>query len=262
MLRTAGLCPAAAAAVLSLAIAWTCAAQQPLRHSITFLLEDKRAFVTVPRGEFTMGSASGNPDEAPVHRVRISKSFEIGRYEVTQSQWRAIMEDPHAKPRNPDEAEEIEPGRFKGGELPVESVSWNSVQRFLRALNVRDARYTYRLPTEAEWEYAAGTGTAGGWCESTSGAKTHPVGEGPPNKLGLHDILGNVMEWVQDWYAPDYYAESPSTDPKGPTSGSYKVYRGGAWLSNAKQCRPAYRGFDLPNNTHDSVGFRLVRTRR
>jgi formylglycine-generating enzyme required for sulfatase activity len=259
MLRTAVLYAPIAAAVLPLVFAH---AQQPPRHSITFLLEDKRAFVTVPPGEFTMGSVAGNADEAPAHRVRISKRFEIGRYEVTQSQWRAIMEDPHDKPRNPDEAEQVEPSRFKGPDLPVENVSWYSVQRFLHALNARDNRYTYRLPSEAEWEYAAGTGTKDGWCESTSGAKTHPVGESTPNKFGLNDTIGNVMEWVQDWYAPDYYAESSSADPRGPTTGSYKVYRGGAWLSDSKQCRPSYRGFDLPNNTHDSVGFRLVRTRR
>lgn len=104
--------------------------------------------------------------------------------------------------------------------------------------------------------------TETGWCESNSASKTHPIGEKSANKLGLHDMVGNVMEWVQDWYAPEYYAESPATDPQGANTSSYKVYRGGAWLSDAKQCRPAYRGFDLPNNTHDSVGFRLVRTKR
>ena len=211
-----------------------------------------------------MGSASGNLDEAPPHRVRISKPFEIGRYEVTQSQWRAVMDAPHAKPRNPDETQKLDPSRFKGPDLPVETVNWNDVQAFLTALNARDTRYTYRLPTEAEWEYAAGAGTGAdaGWCKSASGDTTHPVGGKPANKFGLHDTLGNVMEWVQDWYAPDAYAESSPADPQGPSSGSYKVYRGGAWLSDLKQCRPTYRGFDLPINTHDSVGFRLVRTKR
>jgi formylglycine-generating enzyme required for sulfatase activity len=250
------------ATIAILVLAGICDAQQQPKHSLTYLLEDKGAFVRIPAGQFSMGSTAGNPDEAPVHRVRISKPYEIGRYEVTQAQWKAVMEDPHAKPATPEEADSIEPSRFKGAELPVESVTWYSVQRFLGALNARDKRYVYRLPTEAEWEYAAGNGAEGGWCQSNSGASTHPIGEKPPNKFGLNDTVGNVMEWVQDWYAPEYYGESPSTDPKGPGTGSYKVYRGGAWLSEAKQCRPTYRGFDLPNNTHDSVGFRLVRTRR
>lgn len=237
-------------------------AEKPPTHSITFLLEDKGAFVTVPQGSFMMGSGSGNPDEAPAHRVKISKKFDIGKYEVTQAQWRAVMDDPHAKAGTPDQGQKIDPSRFKGEDLPVENVSWHEVQYFLQALNARDAQYMYRLPTEAEWEYAAAMQTQGGWCASDSAEKTHPVGQKTTNKFGLYDTLGNVMEWVDDWYAADYYAESRATDPRGPSTGSYKVYRGGAWLSDSKQCRREYRGFDLPNNAQDSVGFRLVRTRR
>lgn len=251
----------------TLVVVQPCASQQPpppqQRHSITYLLEDKSAFVRIPPGQFTMGSESGNPDEQPRHTVRITRAFEMSRYEITQSQWRSVMEDPHAKPKDPnEETDKVDPSRFEGPDLPVESVSWYSVQRFLRALNARDPRYTYRLPTEAEWEYSAQGSSEDGWCEPNSGAKTHPIGEKAANRFGLHDTIGNVMEWVQDWYSPEYYAESRRDDPEGAASGSYKVYRGGAWLSPAKHCRATYRAFDLPNNTHDSVGFRLVRVRR
>ena len=231
------------------------------RHSLTFLLEGD-AFVSIPAGEFTMGSASGNADEAPLHRVRVSKSFELSRFEVTQAQWRAVMDSPHSKPRTDEELKRIDPSHFKGPELPVENVSWGSVQEFLDILNSRDKRHVYRLPTEAEWEYAATTGGAdAGWCEDSAGGRTHPIGEKSQDKRGLHDMLGNVMEWVQDWYAPDYYQTSPRVDPPGGAAGSYKVFRGGAWLSKAAQCRPTYRGFDFPSSGHYSVGFRIVRTR-
>jgi formylglycine-generating enzyme required for sulfatase activity len=236
------------------------------RHSLTFLLEGD-AFVSIPAGEFTMGSSSGNADEAPPHRVRLSKPFELSRYEVTQAQWRAMMDSPHSKPRTDEELKRIDPSHFKGPELPVESVSWGSVQEFLDVLNSRDKRYVYRLPTEAEWEYAALTGGVDksadnhAWCEDSAGGRTHPIGEKSQDKRGLHEMLGNVMEWVQDWYAPDYYQNSPRLDPPGGAAGSYKVFRGGAWLSKAAQCRPTYRGFDFPSSGHYSVGFRIVRTR-
>jgi formylglycine-generating enzyme required for sulfatase activity len=242
--------------------------QEAPRHSLTFLLRGD-SFVSIPAGEFTMGSSSGNPDEAPPHRVRLSKSFELSRFEVTQAQWRAVMDSPHSKPRSDEEFKRIDPAHFKGPELPVDSVSWDSVQEFLKILNSRDERYVYRLPTEAEWEYAAITGQSeqsashnAGWCEDSAGGRTHPIGEKSADKRGLHDMLGNVMEWVQDWYAPDHYQGSARVDPRGAATGSYKVYRGGAWLSSGTQCRPTYRGFDFPTSGYYSVGFRLVRTRR
>lgn len=235
------------------------------RHSLTFLLEGD-AFVSIPAGEFTMGSRSGNADEAPPHRIRISRPFELSRFEVTQAQWRAVMDSPHSKPRTEEELARIDPSHFKGPELPVESVSWDAVQEFLNILNKREKVYVYRLPTEAEWEYAAVTGQSApesaAWCEEASGRRTRPIGEKPADKRGLHDMLGNVMEWVSDWYAPDYYASAPRIDPHGAATRSYKVYRGGAWLSPASQCRPTYRGFDFPNTGYYSVGFRLVRKRR
>ncbi len=238
------------------------------RHSLTFLQEGD-SFVSIPAGQFTMGSTSGNADEAPPHRVRLSKSFQLSRFEVSQAQWQAVMDSPHSKPRSEEESKRIDPAHFKGPELPVESVSWENVQDFLKILNSRDKRYVYRLPTEAEWEYAAITGQAAklsidkaAWCEASSGGQTHPIGEKSVDKRGLHDMLGNVMEWVQDWYAPDYYQGSPTVDPQGAATRSYKVYRGGGWLSSATQCRPTYRGFDFPNSGYYYVGFRLVRTRR
>jgi formylglycine-generating enzyme required for sulfatase activity len=240
--------------------------QAPI-HSLTFLLEGK-AFARVPAGEFTMGSLNGNPDERPQHRVRIPAGFEIGRFEVTQAQWRAVMDSPH-NPKTPETAKTIDPSHFKGADLPVDSVSWDAVRTFLAILNKRDTKYTYRLPTEAEWEYAARAGrnesapaANAAWCAATSAGRTQPVGQKPANALGIHDMIGNVMEWVEDWYAPDYYETSPLTSPRGPASSSYKVYRGGAWLSDAKQCRPTFRGFDFPTAGYYSVGFRLVRTPR
>jgi formylglycine-generating enzyme required for sulfatase activity len=237
-------------------------------HSLTYLIKGK-AFARIPAGEFTMGSRNGNPDEQPPHRVRIPGAFEMGRYEVTQAQWRAVMDSPH-NPKTAEAAAMIDPSHFKGPSLPVETVSWDAVHTFISILNKRDTKYQYRLPTEAEWEYAARAGRSGdtpgamdtAWCTATSGGRTHPVGEKPANAWGIHDIIGNVMEWVEDWYAPDYYEGSPTVGPRGPASSSYKVYRGGAWLSDAKQCRPAFRGFDFPTAGYYSVGFRLVRTPR
>jgi formylglycine-generating enzyme required for sulfatase activity len=253
------------------ALAASASAQSPAapQHSLTYLLEGN-AFASIPAGEFTMGSRDANADEAPPHRVRISKGFEMGKFEVTQAQWRAVMDSPHGHTEPSEKNDKVDPSHFKGAALPVENVSWDSVQTFIRLLNTRDERHTYRLPTEAEWEYAARAGQTGdtpanlenAWCESTAGGKTLPVAQKAANAWGLHDMLGNVMEWVQDWYAPDYYTGSPRVDPRGPGTGSYKVYRGGAWLSNARQCRVGFRGFDFPSGGYYSVGFRLVRTRK
>lgn len=241
------------------------------RYSLSALL-DGSAFVPIPAGETTMGSLDGNADERPLHRVRISHAFEMGKFEVTQSQWDAVMRNPHSRPNAGEGADAMNPSRFKGPTRPVENVPWKYIQEFLAKLNQRDPKHTYRLPSEAEWEYAAKAGidkpTAAedlpstAWCESNSGGETHPVGQKKPNGWGLYDMFGNVQEWVQDWYAPDYYASSPPADPQGPGAGSYRVYRGGGWLSNAKYCRAAFRAFDFPVAGHDSVGFRLARTEK
>jgi formylglycine-generating enzyme required for sulfatase activity len=214
----------------------------------------------IPAGEFSMGSKNGEPDERPVHHVRISHAFEIGKYEVTQAQWEGVMGN------NPSDT--------KGASLPVETVSWNDVQQFIKNLNARDYWYIYRLPTEAEWEYACRAGSKGdyagnieamSWHTGNAG-HPHPVGRKQPNAWGLFDMHGNVYEWCQDFYYSDYYTQSSGVDPKGPTTGSEpdssRVYRGGGWATDAPHCRSAARGKGEPNTRHLNLGFRLVRTQR
>jgi len=232
-------------------------------------------FATIPPGVFRMGNAGGLEDERPLHEVRISRAFQIAKLEVTQPQWEAVMRDPHQRggQQPPPEASEppisATPSHFKGEGFPVESVSWEDVQVFLTRLNSRESTYSFRLPSEAEWEYACHGGTKAtdpkhladeAWFKDNSGASTNPVGQKQPNGFGLYDMNGNVAEWVQDWYAPDYYVGSPRTDPKGPGNSSYRVFRGGAWLTEASLCRPTIRNFDFPNSRFYHVGFRLVRT--
>ena len=213
-------------------------------------------FVWVPAGEFRMGSTSSEADndERPVTRVRISRGFWLGKYEVTQSEWQAVMGS--------------NPSRFAGcGRCPVEEVSWEDVQQFIRRLNSQEGREVYRLPTEAEWEYAARAGTAGdrygnldaiAWYRQNSGGRTQPVGGKTPNAWGLHDMLGNVFEWVQDWHGD--YPRGAVTDPRGPGSGSYRVSRGGGWDDGAGFVRAPFRRYALPGARIDDLGFRLLRT--
>ena len=242
------------------------AAQDMPIHSLGYLIEGN-AFVRIPAGEFSMGSSAGNDDERPVHRVRISRAFELSKYEITQAQWDAVMRNPHATTDTRSRSAEVNPSKFKGPERPVENVSWNEVQLFLKALSARDPKHRYRLPTEGEWEYAARAGSADeavktlddvAWYKVNSDGETHAIGQKAANAWGLHDMLGNVMEWVQDWYSPAYDTAA-GIDPEGTVQGSYKVYRGCAWLSEAKYCRPAFRAFDFPNQGQYSVGFRVVR---
>jgi formylglycine-generating enzyme required for sulfatase activity len=219
-------------------------------------LKDDMNFVRIPAGEFQMGSGNSG-DESPVHRVKISRDFEMGKCEVTQAQWQAVMGN--------------NPSHFKGDNLPVEEVSWNDVQEFIKKLNQADSKYQYRLPTEAEWEYACRAGTTGdyagdidamAWYSSNSNNQTHPVGQKQANKWGLYDMHGNVWEWCQDWYDSNYYRQSPGADPKGPTAGTYRVFRGGCWRNLAGDCRAAHRGNDSPGNRYGNLGFRLLRTAR
>ena len=215
--------------------------------------------VLIPAGEFQMGSNDGGRDEKPIHKVSLS-GFYLGKTEVTQEHWRAVMgSDP--------------PGLgFKGcDQCPVESVSWDDVQEFIQKLNVKTGE-KYRLPTEAEWEYAARGGgkqtyTYAGsdtvdeiaWYSSNAGGNTHPVGQKKANELGLYDMSGNVYEWCQDWYADDYYSKSSSTTPSGPTTGSGRVYRGGSWFDFPTFARVARRSRYSPGLRNSDIGFRLAR---
>ena len=214
--------------------------------------------VYVAGGTFNMGldDSDAYDEEKPVHSVTVS-SFSIGKYEVTQKLWKAVMG--------------TNPSDFKGDNLPVENVSWNDVQEFIRKLNAKTGKH-YRLPTEAEWEYAARGGNRSrgyiysgsndigtvAWYVSNSGSKPHPVGTKVPNELGIYDMTGNVCEWCQDWYDSNYYSSSPSTNPKGPTTGSDRVRRGGGWYSNARRCRVSNRACYAPDLYGNDLGFRLA----
>jgi len=173
-------------------------------------------FVKVAPGEFMMGCSTGDnacdADEKPLHRVQITKAFEIGKYEVTQAQWQAVMGS--------------NPSTIKGDDRPVETISREEAQDFLAKLSARNDGYLYRLPTEAEWEYAARAGAPPpvslddvAWYAANSDDQTHPVGRKKPNAWGLFDMLGNVREWVSDQYAMNFYSSSPLADPTGPQSG-------------------------------------------
>ncbi len=158
-----------------------------------------------------------------------------------------------------------------GDNCPVEQVSWNDIQDFIRILNQRTGK-NYRLPTEAEWEYAARGGGksdkySGGndvdsvaWYTSNSGGKTHPVGRKKPNGLGIYDMTGNVWEWCSDWYGDGYYRSSPRDNPQGPSSGGFRVLRGGSWYDSARYSRASVRLMLNPDYRYNYVGFRLVRT--
>jgi formylglycine-generating enzyme required for sulfatase activity len=257
-------------AVATLCLPRVNAQQGPATYGLTALL-DGSDMVRLPAGEFQMGSASGEPDEAPVHRVRISSQFEIGKFEVTQAQWETAMADPHAgvgAVRTTPQGSTVgsNPSHFKGASLPVDSVSWDDIQVFLARLNARDRDHIYRLPTEAEWEYACRGDTGDlpdrAWYKDNSAGRTQPVGGKQPNARGMYDTLGNVAEWVADWYGQNYYAESPTTDPQGPASGSYRIFRGGSWLDAAKYCRLTARNFEFPVSRLYNVGFRVVRVPR
>jgi formylglycine-generating enzyme required for sulfatase activity len=217
----------------------------------------------VPQGTFTMGCTASNAfgcvsNENPTHSVTLTQAFYLGRYEVTQGQWVARMGS------NPS----YFAGQSDSASRPVEQVSWNIIQGYLSATGMR-------LPSEAEWEYAcrAGTTTAFNngssddatvgtiaWYASNSGNQTHVVGGKAANALGLYDMSGNVWEWVNDWYDGSYYSVSPSTNPLGPVSGTYRVFRGGSWGDGTGGVRSSYRGYGLaPGGSSFGVGFRVAR---
>ncbi len=220
-------------------------------------------FARIKSGSFMMGSNANDayPDEKPLHRVTITKTFLISKTEVTQKQWSAIMDH--------------DPSMFRGPNHPVDNVGWGDIQVFLNRLNkvARDCNDCYRLPTEAEWEYAARAGSSTSysfgdnpealdeyaWYASNAGFRTHPVAKKKPNAWGLYDTHGNVYEWVQDFYGP--YKSAPAIDPQGETVGTEYILRGGSWTDDAREQRPTYRDYYAPNHRHNFFGFRLVRTK-
>ncbi len=207
-------------------------------------------FVKIPSGSFMMGGDKSE-DEKPIHQVTISNDFYMGKYEVTQAQWKVVMSS--------------NPSNFKGDNLPVENVSWEDAQEFIKKLNAK-GEGTYRLPTEAEWEYAARSGTtdnyagnldAMAWYDKNSDSKSHEVGMKQANAWGLYDMHGNVWEWCEDLYGA--YSSSAQTDPTGEISGSTRLLRGGGWSTGAAGLRSAFRGVNSPSHRNTNLGFRVVR---
>lgn len=233
----------------------------PISHGKPF--KDSLAdmgMVFVKGGCYQMGDTSGDggPEEKPVHEVCVD-DFYMGKYEVTQGQWKRIMGS--------------NPSRFTdcGDNCPVEGVSWNDVREFIGRLNSLSGDSKYRLPTEAEWEYAARSGGrkeiySGGdlysvaWFTADPSNETHHVGTKTPNGLGLYDMSGNVWEWTNDWYDSNYYSSSPRKNPTGPDTGSARVLRGGSWGVGPFEIRTAYRNYLSPDYRSGSIGFRLLRT--
>ena len=215
--------------------------------------------VRVEAGTFTMGATAEMKDpwkeEKPTHQVTLTNDYYIGKYEVTQALWKAVMGN--------------NPSKFKGDNLPVEWVNWKDCQKFLSKLN-RITGKTFRLPTEAEWEYAARGGNKSrgyqysgsnnlldvAWCYYDMGNKTHAVGTKQPNELGIYDMSGNVWEWCQDWYGE--YNSSSQVNPTGANSGSDRVNRGGSMADYAEYFRLSYRSGDSPVTRGYNLGLRLV----
>jgi formylglycine-generating enzyme required for sulfatase activity len=221
-------------------------------------------FVTIPAGEFSMGCSPGDTTcdgaERPPHIVQVTRAFQIGTFEVTQAQWMAVMGKNPSRGGKPD--------------YPVNWVSWLDVQEFLRILNARLDGWHYRLPTEAEWEYVARAGSTAphpgqlnemAWYAVNNRlfGSTRAVGLKQPNARGVFDMLGNVWEWVEDWYSSGYYAtvsaSGMSASPRGPASGTLKVVRGGSYCDNARFLRVSSRFCFAPDYRYLNVGFRCVR---
>jgi len=260
----------------TLALLQGCKRKAPDDVSSEMKTESGREMVQLPGGWFTMGDK--DEVDAKLHEVFVS-SFYIDKYPVTQEEYQRVMGE--------------NPSRWKGNKNPVEQVSWSKAARYCNAcsrleglqpcydLNTWECDFDadgYRLPTEAEWEYACRAGTKTpyffgndtsklqnyAWFDNNSGKKPRPVGQKQPNPWGLHDMYGNVWEWCNDFYKVDYYQESPEENPKGPKTGDTKVVRGGAWKFSAENCRSGYRYNEDPAYSdvcfgYDIYGFRCVR---
>lgn len=214
--------------------------------------KDALTYVWIPPGTFRMGCSADDAecdyDEEPAHTVTITRGFWMGQTEVTQAAYQRVVG--------------TNPSHFHGDRLPVETVTWNDANSYCRAVGMR-------LPTEAEWEYAARAGSTASrygkldaiaWYFENSSNQTHEVGQKQPNPWGLDDMLGNVWEWVADWADANYYGHSPSQDPPGPSSGEYRVVRGGSWFSVylPESLRASYRGRFLPGLGDEGGGFRCT----
>ncbi len=233
--------------------------------------------VRIPAGTFMMGRYPDEQDssdcEEPQHEATISRDFWLGKYTVTKGQWKAVM-----GPELEDGSEAI---TALDENCPIYSVSWNDTQRFIDALNehikkTKQGTVLVRLPSEAEWEYAARAGTTTrfywgddpdykdinyyAWWDGNayggSESDVRIVGLKMPNDFGLYDMSGNVWEWCEDWFAE--YPAGPVTDPVGPESGAHRVLRGGGWTNEGRQCRSAYRSYALPPDATKRIGFRLA----
>ena len=252
-------------AVLSVGLACPSFAQVPPARGVTIAPQVEMQFRWIKPGRFRMGSAPNetkrDADEGPQSEVEITRGFYLGTYEVTQQQWQAVMGD--------------NPAAFQQGDdpqsRPVESVSWNDCAEFVQRLTALGVG-KFRLPTEAEWEYACRAGTTASfswgevnevweayphaWTNSRSFATTHAVGTKPPNPWGLHDMSGNVWEWCQDWYGP--YPDSDRVDPTGPKTGTAKVFRGGSYYDFPHSLRSANRHRHQPDGRYTAIGLRVV----
>lgn len=229
--------------------------------------------VSIPAGSFIMGSAIGLDDELPVHEVTLTKAFEISKYEITYFFWHAVTREEGLTPQNKN--------------LPIAGITWLEAVEFCNRVSdilglekaydldgeevaFDEEANGYRLPNEAEWEYACRAGRPGdfggaelgdaAWYVGNSGYKAHPVGRKQPNAFGIHDMLGNVREWCWDWYTENYYSASPEADPLGPASGERRVMRGGSYADGNSLCRATNRHY--PDYTPEKCGLRLVRTIR
>ena len=228
-------------------------------QNLTFTVDGvSSTMVYVPGGTFTMGATSEQGSDAweyeiPTHNVTLN-SYYIGQTEVTQALWKAVMGST--------------PSYYQGDQLPVESVSWYDCQEFIMRLNSKTGKQ-FRLPTEAEWEYAARGGQSGGtkyagsndinsiaWYDKNATNEPHNVATKSPNSLGIYDMSGNVWEWCLDWYGG--YSSSSVTNPKGPYSGDDRMLRGGSWSCFASVCRVSYRLCNAPSDSSGDLGFRLA----